>query len=224
MNRLLAYLKNIGKARFTKLSYSQSGEDLIIARILRDLGVKKPFYIDIGANDPVNLSNTYLLYRSGARGILVEPNPTLVKKLSCVRWADRTLGIGIGPKPGTLTYYMFSESAYNTFLESEARANETQGYKVTAKIEVPVKTFADIVSEEKVTHIDLLSVDVEGMDREIIASIDLEKLRPKVICVEIKGLSTATDQSVVEYLKTRGYEVRGLTPINAILVDKHLNK
>ena len=56
-------------------SYSQQGEDLIILDIFRHLRLKRPSYLDIGAWEPVKSNNTYLFYRLGSRGVLVEPNP-----------------------------------------------------------------------------------------------------------------------------------------------------
>ena len=52
-------------------SYSLEGQDRIILSILRK--VKKGFYIDIGSNDPVVNNDTYLLYKKGWSGVLVEP-------------------------------------------------------------------------------------------------------------------------------------------------------
>ncbi len=47
-------------------SYSQCGEDLIVKFILRDvMGEKRNIsYMDIGANHPIRLSNTYLFYKT----------------------------------------------------------------------------------------------------------------------------------------------------------------
>ena len=58
-----------------KLSFAQSGEDLIALQIFRSLGIKKPSYMDVGAFHPYRTSNTALLNLSGCRGINIEPNP-----------------------------------------------------------------------------------------------------------------------------------------------------
>ena len=42
------------------ISYAQNYEDVMLARALR--GVEKGFYIDVGAQDPVNDSVTKSLY------------------------------------------------------------------------------------------------------------------------------------------------------------------
>ena len=70
--------------RMSKISFSQNGEDLLIQAALAMLGIKNPksmSYLDIGANHPFSLSNTYKFYREGGSGILVEPDPILYKRI-----------------------------------------------------------------------------------------------------------------------------------------------
>src|SRR5262245_46395583 len=62
-------------------TYAQSGEDRIVYFILGYLGVQRRDYLDIGAWEPIVNNNTYLFYRLGYRGVLIEPNVTLCKKL-----------------------------------------------------------------------------------------------------------------------------------------------
>jgi hypothetical protein len=79
-------------------SFAQQGEDLVVAEILYDqFHVRTPTYIDIGAHDPIENNNTYFLYRTGGRGVLVEPNPFYAEKLRAARPGDQVLQAGIGP-------------------------------------------------------------------------------------------------------------------------------
>lgn len=56
-------------------SYSQHGEDIIFVFLLK--GLKKGFYVDIGANDPEIISNTKYFYDRGWNVINIEPHPVL---------------------------------------------------------------------------------------------------------------------------------------------------
>jgi hypothetical protein len=89
-----------------KSSYSQSGEDLIISFIFDTLRIKKPSYIDIGAHHPYFISNTALLYENGSRGINIEPDPVLFKKINKVRKKDINLNFGIGEKESVMDFYI----------------------------------------------------------------------------------------------------------------------
>ena len=62
-------------------SFSQAGEDLIVKFTLQFLGNPSITYLDIGANHPVRLNNTYLFYLMGCKGVLVEPNASLCERL-----------------------------------------------------------------------------------------------------------------------------------------------
>jgi hypothetical protein len=69
----------------SQMGYSQFGEDLILSHLFYQLDIKKPTYLDIGANEPRYISNTYFFYLKGSRGVLIEPNPFLYKKLKSMR-------------------------------------------------------------------------------------------------------------------------------------------
>src|SRR5919106_1421865 len=66
------------------VSYAQAGEDLVVNFIFESLKARTISYLDIGAYDPVYLSNTYYFYRRGHRGVLVEPNVAMCEKLRAV--------------------------------------------------------------------------------------------------------------------------------------------
>jgi Methyltransferase FkbM domain len=71
---------------------------------------------------------------------------------------------------------------------------------------------------------DLISIDVEGLDFEILSSIDFRKYRPTVICVETISFSDnfggVKNKDIPEYLQQHGYFLYADTWINSIFVDK----
>ena len=83
-----------------RLSFSQFGEDLLLEHLLPNKG----FYIDVGANHPVTHSNTWLFYRNGWRGIVVEPNPDLAALHRKRRPADVVLEAAAGKATGWATF------------------------------------------------------------------------------------------------------------------------
>ena len=64
-----------------KVSYSQSGEDLIVDFIFQALKIDNPTYLDIGAHHPSFINNTFFFYEKGCVGVCVEPDPTLFEKI-----------------------------------------------------------------------------------------------------------------------------------------------
>ncbi len=108
---------------YSKLSYSQNGEDIIIKDLFAKIGIQKPDYLDIGANEPFYISNTYLFYSKGSKGVCIEPNPSLHKKFKRKRNRDICINAGIAfDEQLEADFYMFSEKAngLGTFSKEEA--------------------------------------------------------------------------------------------------------
>ena len=80
-NQIKDRAKDLMDFRYTRKSFSQFGEDLIIESALNIIKEKNITYLDIGANHPFLISNTYYFYRNGSTGTLIEPDPTLYKDL-----------------------------------------------------------------------------------------------------------------------------------------------
>lgn len=109
---------------FLAISYSQFGEDTLIAEFLSaNTLVNRPkFYVDIGAYHPSRFSNTKLLRLFGWRGINVDPNPDSIKLFQEARPTDINLNMGISSKSGHADLYCFREGAVNTFDKESAEA------------------------------------------------------------------------------------------------------
>jgi Methyltransferase FkbM domain len=157
-------------------SFSQAGEDLIVRFFFQFRGIGKITYLDVGANDPIELNNTYYFYRRGHRGVLVEPNVSLCEKLRAVRPEDTTLVAGIG---GTAAkeadYYIMTYPALNTFSKEEAdhQTEVTKG-KISVKevIRMPLLNINDVMIKYFRDAPTFLSVDTEGPDLAILKSIN----------------------------------------------------
>ena len=75
-------------------SYSQMGEDIYLSYLFgptKNTGK----YLDIGSYDPIQYSNTYLLYQRGWTGIAIEPNHSFKKEWRKYRPKDLFINIGI---------------------------------------------------------------------------------------------------------------------------------
>ena len=146
----------------TTISFSQYGEDVLLHALVPQA---RGFYIDVGAYHPWRSSNTYRLYLRGWRGITVEPNIDAAALFRRMRPSDTHLTLGISEQPSKLTYFRFKDAINNSF--DVARAAKLKD-DLVAEISVDCIPLRDIVSAHCVgTPIDLLSVDCEGLDREV---------------------------------------------------------
>lgn len=154
------------------------------------------FYVDVGAHHPHRFSNTYKLYKKGWNGLNIEPNPDSHGLFVKDRKRDINLNIGISTQSGTLKYYMFDEPALNTFNPDVVQSRLTNThYKLLKEVEVSVSTLKRVFDEKisPTTVINFMTIDVEGLDLEVLQSNDWTKYRPEWILVEQLDLKSLED-------------------------------
>ncbi|CAK7052115.1 MAG: hypothetical protein DELT_01090 [Desulfovibrio sp.] len=223
-----AFWKKIIAKKYGKISYAQSGEDLIVRFLFQSLQIDRPTYLDIGAHDPFYLNNTATLYANGSRGINIEPNKHFLARFQKHRPHDINLNICIGKENGVADYYMMDIPTLNTMSKEEAeRLEMTTGRKIVGVIQAPVKTLQTVLHEySSGVFPDFLTLDVEGFDEFILESIEFEKTYPKVICVETLTYTEQEvpqkKQSILRYLEGKGYFVYADTYINTIFLHKNI--
>jgi FkbM family methyltransferase len=208
-----------------RLSFAEQGEDLLLFPVVRDiLKVERATYVDVGAAYPVKGNNTYLLYSLGGHGVLVEPNPWFAAQLRTRRPRDQVVEAGIGTsEAGAADYFVIRGNALlNTFSPAQVEALEqTLGDNAVERVvRVPLLTLNRLISERLDAAPDVLSTDVEGLDFDILRTLDLDRLRPGVICAESAWkTSGGADAPLTEYLVSKGYMPRGGSLVNTVYVD-----
>jgi len=196
--------------RYGHLSYSQHGEDMVLVSLFEQLGISTPSYLDIGAHHPLVCSNTALLYSRGARGINVDANPAVIEDFKKLRPDDINISIAVGAKPGQSTLYRPDERSGLTTLSpivwEAIKANAPDG-ELASPIEVEVITINDLVSRYAAGRfLDLLSVDIEGLDLEVLENADFSQSRPKIICVEYINSAQRDPEPFIDLMSKRGFQ------------------
>ncbi len=205
-----------------QVSYAQQGEDLILLGMLETLGITRPRYLDVGAFHPTISSNTFLLYLHGGQGVLVEPNPQMAPLIARARPRDTFVNAGVGIDDARQAdYFMLRDRPQlNTFSKAQAERYTRQGLKVERVPDMPLRPIGEIIAEHFDDAPDLLSLDVEGLDLAILKTLDLERIRPAVLCVETLVFETRVIVGeILELLRSKEYVVRGGTFVNTVFVD-----
>ena len=205
-------------------TYAQCGEDVILRFLFNLLEIPSPTYLDIGAHHPSYLSNTYLFYKTGSRGVCVEPDPRLCENIRKGRPHDTSLNIGIaaGGAGGNLTFYIFDDPTMNTFSESVRDEQIQNGRKLVNELQVDVRSINDVIR----THFqgscpNLVSLDTEGMDLAILETLDFNTYRPEVFCIET--LTNTDDRKmneIIDFMVSKGYVIYSDTFVNTIFVEQ----
>ncbi|AWJ93509.1 hypothetical protein Sp245p_27005 (plasmid) [Azospirillum baldaniorum] len=189
----------------TFISYAQNYEDVMLHRALK--GVEKGFYIDVGANDPVQYSVTKAFYERGWRGINIEPIDAWYERLTEERPEDINLKVAVTDQPGILKLFDVLGSGLSTASGDVADRHRESGFE-TRELFVPALTLESICRDYKVGDVHFLKVDVEGAERQVLASIALEAYRPWIILVEATApMSEEENHHLWSSLLTdRGYD------------------
>lgn len=217
------------------ISHSQFGEDVIVYNLLTDIPIKSLLYLDIGANNPEFINNTFLFYEKGFQGVLVEPNPFLCGKLAYARPRDTVVnyGIGIDETIKEADFYIFSQDAdgLSTFSADEAKHWEEVGldgrkHKIERVWKMPLMGINEVIEKYFTECPDFISIDVEGWDFQILQTFDFEKYSPTAFCVETlaynKDGSTYRITEINDFFESHGYFSFQETYANNIFVNKNL--
>lgn len=211
-------------------SYSQCGEDKIIEFILSYLGEKNIglSYLDIGCNDYRNLSNSYALYKKGIRGVLIDANPIYLDEIKIYRPEDIVLNCGIGAKNSKkMKFYILNTPGLDSFdLNSIKEAKrQTPWIEIVDEIEVPVYTLDEIYERYFASVPTIVSLDVEGLEMDILKSTNFEKYRPYIFIIETikyreKISVTNKRNDIIEFMLQNDYVEYAFTGVNSIFIDK----
>ena len=194
---------------FHKISFSQEGEDLVVADLFIDKS--EGFYVDVGAHHPQRFSNTYYFYLKGWSGINIDAMPGSMKIFDDLRPRDINLEIPISDKSEILTYYEFDEPALNSFNAGSSQERvATSNYKIIAETQLKTQTLAEVLDKHLTPEqtIDFLSIDVEGLDYQVMSSNNWDRYKPKVVLVEdleLSSLKNIDTSNVCLFLEKKGY-------------------
>ncbi len=186
-------------------SFSQHGEDVAIMKLLMSRDARGS-YVDIGCNHPFRLSNTYLLYLNGWRGLCVDPLPRFVKLYQRWRPEDQFESVAIDEKPGVIVLHEFGWDALSTLSAETAASYKQNGLDFIRQVEVEVQPLDFLLTRNSIhAPISLLSIDVEGHELSALRSIDLAKWSPIFICLEAVKADGGRNVEAIQYLLDMGY-------------------
>jgi FkbM family methyltransferase len=160
-------------------SYAQWGED----RLVWEYFHRKPhgFFIEVGANDPVTGSQTYLLERKGWTGILVEPQPWCCNRLRQRRQSTVfQAACGSPAQRGQARFHIAKNDSRSAMSQYDHDGSVTW----IDAIDVLVLTLDDILEKAGQCSLDFLSIDVEGGELDVLKGLSFQRYKPALVVVE----------------------------------------
>lgn len=193
------------------VSHAQNREDVVLHRALKQ--VTQGRYVEVGANHPQDDSVSRAFYDQGWSGITVEPVHAFAELHRAQRERDILVEAAISDSPSpTLTLHQIAGTGLSSVVDTVGQTHRDTGWDVV-DVEVPVRRLDDVLTEagwQPGDDIHFLLVDVEGAERDVLATVDLQRWRPWVVVVEATEPTTTTPafDSWEQLVTGAGYEFR----------------
>jgi len=184
---------------------SQFGQDYFIDKIISNK-IKHGTFVDIGANDPEYNNNTrYFETKYNWSGVAIEPQEKYLEAWEKNRKA-KFINCCIGQESRRVQFLQYdSPNEWEDQLSCVAdMSREEDSHLESRTIEVKMRPFSEIATENGLNEISLMSIDVEGYEVEVLKGIDFSIVRPKVILIE-NCRKLAGDESIRKILSNAGY-------------------
>lgn len=196
-------------------TYAQEGEDAVLAGLIDPEGNRKGFFVDVGAHHPTRFSNTWRFYQAGWRGINVDPTPGSMAPFRELRPEDVNLEVGISREAAMRKFYCYNEPALNGIDNDRREELKDTHYKLERILDVETLPLSEILRryEDKFVSPSFLTIDVEGLEIEVVSSLDLNKYAFDFILIEqrLPDLTALGDSDVWKFMTERGYKAVACT-------------
>lgn len=185
--------------------FSQCGQDRFVDLLFTKPGYQGVF-LDIGANHPITINNTYYFEKKGWTGLAFEPITDI-----CMEWKEKRstpcLNIALGSETRDIEFLLHdkdylshrSEMGERKAVDPVEPKNE-EGQIITVK----QRNINDVLNEYNIHNIDYCSLDVEGCELEILNSLDFNTNTIKVFSIENED-SPDSIYDTRKFLNDKGY-------------------
>lgn len=183
---------------------AQNGEDRWLEEYFG--GRRHGFFVDVGAYDGVDLSNSYHFEQIGWSGVLVEPDPDRAANCIAQRPRSRTFCCAAVGSPLTteIVFHRADAGVYSTTRLNDDHAKRVAGMGMAlAEMRVPAMTLDSILEEVGAGKVDFVSIDVEGGEMDVLEGFDIRRWAPEIVVVE-SNTRTRLD-GIRDYFVCHGY-------------------
>jgi len=203
--------REISRTIFIRKIFKYYGLNELDKRIEKYLDFNDGVFIEAGGNDGIRQSNTiyFELYKNW-RGILVEPIKERYEEARRVRPSAKHYNLalvekGAGFENVKLIYGDLMTHLASSFKTNAERAEHLRQAVAVQKLNssyefiVPCKTLSEVIDDSRINTIDLLSLDVEGYEKNVLMGIDFDRHAPKFILVEIRYIDDVLEVLLPRY-------------------------
>jgi FkbM family methyltransferase len=168
-----------------KSKYSQHGEDVFFLDYInkKNIRINDYIYIDVGANHPTDISNTFLLYKNGMNGFIIEPNLELLNLFKFFRRKDLIFPIGVSNESNMSQFFISKTPVLSSFKK------DWRNSEISVSYYVPIMTLDDALRNNISKPIFLISIDVEGLNKEVLEGAIKVISKSLLVCIEFENIN-----------------------------------
>jgi len=211
---------DLNQLQYAGLCFGLDGDDVALRRMFKHRinELKLGTYVDIGCAMPAYLSNTYVFYSLGWRGLAVDADADFAAQWAKIRPNDIFVNAAIGDPDKAFYWFKhkFNRGMARVMTENVAPPGD---FEETAR-KVPAERL-DVLFDRHLQgkSIELLSIDIEGAELLALETNDWERWRPEVIIMECVDFTFETPLAAptVAFLYDKGYRLSGKIGANVIL-------
>jgi FkbM family methyltransferase len=191
--------------------YSQYSQDQWLYENLFPQKVNGTF-VEIGADDGVDKSNTKFFEDLGWRGVCIEPSPKRYQLLKNNR-ASICENVAVSDVSGEAEFMDIAgwgkglsgivdkyDERHKIRIERELQHPDNRGREL---VKVKTETLSALLRRHGIDKVDLCSIDTEGGEFEIINSINFSECQFGVFLIE----NNYEDRRVKDFLVSQGYKL-----------------
>jgi FkbM family methyltransferase len=181
--------------------YSQHDEELIIRHFFDDQ--RDGVFVDVGCWDWKEGSTTlYLEERLGWSGLGIDAQNQVREGYEKHRPRTTFLNYIVTDHSGTMEKLYIADQI-SSINEKHVELFPGAQWYATEPTLVPAITLNDLLQQQKVERIDFLSMDIEGAEPKALAGFDIQKYKPRLVCIES---SPEIRDAIIAYFTSHGYE------------------
>lgn len=204
---------------YAMLSYSIAGEDIALSKMFKGrLRERRPgIYVDVGAGSPIGISNTYLFYCHGWRGVCIDPIPGVADDWKKYRPGDAYVPAAVAPEGGRTFYFRHKKNFGMSCIRPVA---DSLGDEFQDPIPVSVMRLDAILAKTVGDKpIQFMNLDVEGSELGVLQSNDWSRWKPEAILMECHAFDFDNPYAptTTAFLRDVGYRIIGKIDENVLM-------
>ena len=194
--------------------FGEFGEDILVNRFFRKKN--NGFYVDIGCYHPIKGSLTYRLHKKGWKGLNVDLSKISIDLFKLARPKDYNIHAAITDFDGETQFF-------ENDMINQQNTLENNGTNLK-KIKIIAFKLQTLLEKLNIDNIDFLNIDAEGSDYKVISSLDLNKIRPKMICIEENryDIKDIINDTIQNFMNSKDYFFFSRIGVSSIYIDSYI--